>query len=173
MWLGKWYTVCSIYLPHLDAKKNDILSLLQQQPEPFLLLVDINARHHLQREEIDNRKGKIFEELVQKKTKLYLTIMNPDITTFKLIATQPQTSQRYLQTTVSTSNVKFCPVSMEATTTLFCYTKLLQEKQGSHQIFPTRLGMTLKNLVKPAIFLMQHSLPFQPQKLTLMIFKKL
>ena len=64
IWMGKWYTVCSIYLPHIDVEKNDILNLLQQLPEPFLLLGDMNARHHLWGEEIDNQKGKFFEELL-------------------------------------------------------------------------------------------------------------
>ena len=55
LWMGKWYTVCSIYLPHIDVEKNDILNLLQQLPEPFLLLGDMNDRHHLWGEETDNQ----------------------------------------------------------------------------------------------------------------------
>ena len=56
----KWYTVSSIYLPHIDVEKNDILNLLQQLPETFLLLGDMNVRRHHWGEEIDNQKGIFF-----------------------------------------------------------------------------------------------------------------
>ena len=55
IWMAKWYTVCSIYLPHIDMQKNDVLKFLQQLSEPFLLLGDMNARHHLWGEEIDKQ----------------------------------------------------------------------------------------------------------------------
>ena len=57
IWIGKWYTVCSINLPHIDVENSDIFNLLQQLQEPFFLLGDMNARHHLWSEEIDNQKG--------------------------------------------------------------------------------------------------------------------
>ena len=41
----------------MDVEKNDTLNLLQQLPEPFLLLGDMNARHHLWGEEIGGQKG--------------------------------------------------------------------------------------------------------------------
>ena len=47
IWMGKLYTVCSIYLPHIDVEENDKLNLLQQLPKRFLLLGDMKARHHL------------------------------------------------------------------------------------------------------------------------------
>ena len=64
IWLGRWYTICSVYLPHITVTKAEILQLIQQLPEPFLLLGDMNARHQLWGEEQDNTKGKIFEELL-------------------------------------------------------------------------------------------------------------
>ena len=71
--MGKWYTVCSIYLPHIDVEKNDILNLLQQLSELFLLLENMNARHQLQGEEIYNQKRKVFEEQLKEK---YLILLN-------------------------------------------------------------------------------------------------
>ena len=56
-WLNKSYTVCSIYLPDIDVETNDLLNLLQQLTELFLLLGDMNARHRLWGEEKDNQKG--------------------------------------------------------------------------------------------------------------------
>ena len=53
-----------MYLPHIYVEENDILNLLQQPPEPFLLLGDMKARHHLWGEEIDNQRGIFFEELL-------------------------------------------------------------------------------------------------------------
>ena len=61
--MGEGYTVCSIDLLHVDVVNNDILNLLQQLPEPFLFLGDMNARHHLQGEEIHNQKGIFLGEL--------------------------------------------------------------------------------------------------------------
>ena len=53
--MSKWYTVCSIYLPHIDVERNDILNLLQRLREPFFLLGDMIARHHPWDEDIDNQ----------------------------------------------------------------------------------------------------------------------
>ena len=75
--MGKWYTVCSIHLPHIDAERNDILNLLQQLPKPFLLLGDINARHHLWGEETDNQKGKKIEELLLEEDLILLNKNEP------------------------------------------------------------------------------------------------
>ena len=64
LWLGRWYTVCSLYLPHIVVTQNELENLIDQLPEPFLLLGDMNARHHLWGEPIDNDRGKIFENLL-------------------------------------------------------------------------------------------------------------
>ena len=64
IWLGKWYTVCSIYLPHITVAQNELETLINQLPEPFLLLGDMNARHHLWGEPVDNDKGRIFENIL-------------------------------------------------------------------------------------------------------------
>ena len=48
IWLGKYYTICSLYLsPSLQVQKSELTDLIAQLPEPFLLLGDMNARHSL------------------------------------------------------------------------------------------------------------------------------
>ena len=44
--IGKLYSVCSIYIPHLptDNLKRDLSHLIDQLPQPFLLSGDLNAR---------------------------------------------------------------------------------------------------------------------------------
>ena len=64
LWLGKWYTVSSLYIPHIVVTQNELENLINQLPEPFLLLGDMNARHHLWGEPIDNDRGNIFENLL-------------------------------------------------------------------------------------------------------------
>ena len=65
VWLGKYYTICSIYLsPSLQIQKNELTDLITQLPEPFLLLGDMNARHSLWGEPTNNAKGETFEQLL-------------------------------------------------------------------------------------------------------------
>ena len=65
VWMGKYYSICSLYLsPSLPVRKNDITDLIAQLPEPFLLLGDMNARHSLWGEPTNNPKGNLFEELL-------------------------------------------------------------------------------------------------------------
>ena len=65
VWLGKYYTICSIYLsPSLRVRKDELKDLIAQLPEPFLLLGDMNARHSLWGEPTSNAKGDIFEQLL-------------------------------------------------------------------------------------------------------------
>ena len=82
IWLDKWYTVCSIYLPPENlrreesaALKRELLELIQQLPKPFLLLGDMNAKHHLWKETIDNERGKIFEHILIEED---ITLINSD-----------------------------------------------------------------------------------------------
>ena len=77
MWMNKEYTVCLIYLPHIDVENNDILNLLQQLLDPFLLTGDMNTRHHLQGEEIDNQKGKNIEGLLKEEDLILLNNNEP------------------------------------------------------------------------------------------------
>ena len=45
---NKQYTICSIYIsPSINIRREDILDLIKQLPQPFLLLGDFNAKHPL------------------------------------------------------------------------------------------------------------------------------
>ena len=56
IWLGKWYNICSLYLPHIPIQQNSLENLISQLPCPFLLLGDMNAKHPLWNEN-PNDKG--------------------------------------------------------------------------------------------------------------------
>ena len=75
--LGKIYTVCSLYLPHVPVSKQDITDLLTQLPRPFLLLGDMNAKSPLWGEPTADPRGRLFED------PLSLTTVHPLIITFK------------------------------------------------------------------------------------------
>ena len=77
VWLNKWYTVCSLYLPHINVSEAEIVNLIDQLPKPFLLLGDMNARHSLWGEPIDNEKGKLFERLLSHQDISLLNSDNP------------------------------------------------------------------------------------------------
>ena len=67
IYLDNIYTVCTLYLPHLDVSKAAVVALLDQLPRPFLLLGDMNARSPLWEPvyaSASNRRGLIFEELL-------------------------------------------------------------------------------------------------------------
>ena len=45
--LGRVYTICSLYLsPNSELSNNHLTDLYNQLPKPFLLLGDVNCRHH-------------------------------------------------------------------------------------------------------------------------------
>ena len=67
----------SIYIPHICVENNVTLNILQELPEPSLLLGDIIARHNLWWEEKDNQKGKIFEEMLIENDIIFLNIIEP------------------------------------------------------------------------------------------------
>ena len=79
VWMGKYYTICSIYLsPSLPVHEKEITELLNQLPEPYFLLGDMNARHSLWGEAINNTKGNIFEKLL---TKYDISLLNDEAKT--------------------------------------------------------------------------------------------
>ena len=45
--LRRPYTIASVYLPPDNLDIHELEDLLQQLPQPFLLLGDFNGRHHL------------------------------------------------------------------------------------------------------------------------------
>ena len=67
--IGKLYTICSIYIPHLpiDNLKRDLCNLIDQLPQPFMLVGDMNARSPMWGDlgiNSPNPRGSIFEELL-------------------------------------------------------------------------------------------------------------
>ena len=64
LFLGRQYTICTLYLPHIPVTKNDISQLINQLNPPFLLLGDMNARSPIWGCHDRNDKGQIFEQLL-------------------------------------------------------------------------------------------------------------
>lgn len=58
------YTVCSLYLPHVNIRKQAISQLIDNLTTPFLLLGDMNAKSPLWGEQRSDDKGNFFEELL-------------------------------------------------------------------------------------------------------------
>ena len=67
LFLQRHYTVCSIYLPpNEDLPDNDLTTLLQEIPRPFLLLGDFNGRHPLWGDIITNTRGNILSTIIER-----------------------------------------------------------------------------------------------------------
>ena len=62
--MGKEYTICNLYLPHVPVTKQEISSLIDQLDSPFLLMGDMNAKRPLWAGGETNNKGAIFEQLL-------------------------------------------------------------------------------------------------------------
>ena len=63
--LEKKYTICSLYLPPNEAFPSDeIKSLIQQLPRPFLILGDMNSRNPLWGDVIANRRGNCLSSII-------------------------------------------------------------------------------------------------------------
>ena len=76
IWLGKYYTVCCMYLsPSLNISEAEINEILIQLPEPFLILGDMNARHYMWGEPTQNHKGNIFHKIL---TEQNLSLLNEE-----------------------------------------------------------------------------------------------
>ena len=78
--LNKTITLCSVYLPPrlpIDVKKLD--DLIDQLPEPFILMGDFNAHHTLWGCIDTNDKGRIIEDFV---TKHDLVLLNEKSSTY-------------------------------------------------------------------------------------------
>ena len=78
--LAKQITVCSIYLPpDLDISFNDIHSLINQLPTPYLLLGDFNAHNPLWGGNVMNTKGRVIEDIIDHHN---ITLMNNGAMTY-------------------------------------------------------------------------------------------
>ena len=76
---NKWVTICSIYLePNLENRLSDVMGnprslelndlqhLINQLPEPYILLGDFNAKHTLWGESYCDPRGNVIEELLDR-----------------------------------------------------------------------------------------------------------
>ena len=60
------YTLCSLYLPPNDpVSYQDLVDLVHQLPQPFLLLGDMNGRHPLWGDVVSNSKGNILASMIE------------------------------------------------------------------------------------------------------------
>ena len=62
--LNRKFTICSLYLPHHHIQEQEIQSLIDQLPSPFILLGDANARHPLWGGNEENPRGRAFENII-------------------------------------------------------------------------------------------------------------
>ena len=77
---AKTYTICSLYLPHIATDKRDIKNLMNQLPQPFLILGDMNALSSLWSNDpniVTNSRGQIFQELLLEENISLLNDNNP------------------------------------------------------------------------------------------------
>ena len=65
IYLGRYYTICSLYIsPSQSINSDEIVQLLDQLPKPFLLLGDMNAHHNRWGETTNCQRGVVFEKLL-------------------------------------------------------------------------------------------------------------
>ena len=64
VWIGRWYSICSLYLPHSPVSENEILTLISQLPTPYIILGDMNARNELWGDTVTNQRGTMFENIL-------------------------------------------------------------------------------------------------------------
>ena len=82
---GKAVTICSLYLPPTeDFSENDILNLLNQLPQPYLVLGDFNAHNPLWGGNTLDAKGKIIDDIV---TANAISLLNDGSMTYHNIST--------------------------------------------------------------------------------------
>ena len=60
------YTVCSLYLPpNRNVSYDEMVDLIRQLPQPFLLLGDMNSRHPLWGDVLSNAKGDMIASVIE------------------------------------------------------------------------------------------------------------
>lgn len=66
VFLDRWYTLCSLYLPPGDrVHAVDLVNLSRTLPQPFLLLGDFNGRHPLWDSDALNPRGRVTASFVE------------------------------------------------------------------------------------------------------------
>ena len=58
------YTLCSIYLPYVPLRKQEVTRLFQELPRPLTVIGDINTKSPIWGDTVRNNKGNIFEEIL-------------------------------------------------------------------------------------------------------------
>ena len=56
--------ICSLYLPHIAATKQEIVQFINQLPKPFIIMGDLNARSAVWKDTGWNEKGRVTEEIL-------------------------------------------------------------------------------------------------------------
>ena len=60
------YTICSLYLPpNNPVSYDDMVELIHQLPQPFIILGDVNGRHPLWGDVLSNSRGDLFSSLIE------------------------------------------------------------------------------------------------------------
>ena len=77
IYVDNMYTVCSIYLPHEQVRKHQIIRIIEQLPRPFLIMGDMNARSPLWGDTVRNEKGTLFEEIMLETDVIIMNNGNP------------------------------------------------------------------------------------------------
>ena len=75
--LTKSYTICSIYLPHVDLLRQDLEDLFDQLGPHSLILGDFNARHQMWGDHTANARGFMIEELISDRDLILLNDGTP------------------------------------------------------------------------------------------------
>lgn len=76
--LDKLTTICNIYIsPQTTITAQDISDIINQLPEPYLLLGDMNAKHHLWGDPLIDNRGKIFENIMDNTNTALLNTGSP------------------------------------------------------------------------------------------------
>ena len=64
--LTRKYTICSLYLsPNENVSHDDLIDLIRQLPQPFLLVGDMNSRHPLWGDVLANAKGNLIASIIE------------------------------------------------------------------------------------------------------------
>ena len=64
IWINKWYTICSLYLPHTTISPESLRDLISELPTPFIILGDFNARSETWGDTTSNARGRMLEDLL-------------------------------------------------------------------------------------------------------------
>ena len=76
--LDKQITLCSLYLPpNQPVSQEDIVNLINQLPDPFIIAGDLNARHPLWGDITANPKGKLLAATIESENLAFLNTGEP------------------------------------------------------------------------------------------------